>query len=91
MEVDKVEAVMKQDGSKGWLKPSYVPGPVLLPICHGKVDAASGVGWGGGGAKEINSQTRTILETTNTLCFIRSKLPKNDHAWITSKVQVKQL
>ena len=51
---------MKQDEMRGCLKPSYVMGPTLWPL----------PGEGGcseEGPKEIKSQTRSILETINTL------------------------
>ena len=50
---------MKQNESKGCLKPSHVPGSALspLPVKGGCSEE---------GPNEIKSQTRTLLETINT-------------------------
>ena len=51
---------MKQDERQGCLKTSYLLGPALRPL-------SGEVGWSEEGPKEIKYQTRTILETINTL------------------------
>ena len=59
-------ALIKQDGSQGCLKSNFIPPPYDLYLWE--VDAVKR------GAKEIKSQTRTILETINTLYNIEYNL-----------------
>ena len=56
---------MKQDESQGCLRPSYVLGPALWPV-----SGEGGCSKEGGGAKEIKSQTRTVLVIINTVYSI---------------------
>ena len=70
---------MKQDENQDCFERRYVPRPCWL--CLGKVDSVKR------GLKETKSQTRTILETINTLYSISYDLySKNDQELIPFKV-----
>ena len=82
MVLDIVEALLKQAKSQGCLKPNNVLASTIWPLSG---QGGRSVEGGGTGAKEIKSETRTILETINSL---NSILYNPYFQRVTSKEQV---